>query len=517
MLERERYCRARLTQPAAPQLIPSASPGPATVAHAERWRASIRRNVGSPVLRRAWRTPAAAATLLDIVIVGNLGAVAAVALFGGFDIGIWRASSAAKPVLILLLVAPVRLALPVHTGAWRLVAAWSQSPRSLSARLVRHHAVRDVLPMASAVTLMMVVVGFLANALIEPQRQSSLPGELRWQKLLEPFAVWDGAWYFDIATRGYYHDPNGQSSIAFFPLYPLVVRAAAWPFGSSAEAFLLAGVVVSSAAFLGALVVVHRLAVHMTGSTEVGRRAALYLAVFPFSFYFTRLYTESLFLLLTVSAVWLATQSRWLPAGVAGALAAATRPNGIVIAVPLVLMACADRPAAAVLIRRISQLATVAAGPVAYSGYVYWLTGDPLAWMRAQEHWGYSIWHLPSRHLVTIATDVEQMGLYRYVLQGGDAPYELLYAIVAIGALALVPRVVSVCGVGLGAYVVVSVLIPLSGNMLVGMGRYVSVLFPLFIALATLTSRRVHDVTLVASSLLLAVLLALFVGWRPLY
>jgi hypothetical protein len=109
------------------------------------------------------------------------------------------------------------------------------------------------------------------------------------------------------------------------------------------------------------------------------------------------------------------------------------------------------------------------------------------------------------------------MGLYRYVLQGGDAPYELLYAVVAIGALALAPRVVSVCGVGLGAYVVVCVLIPLSGNMLVGMGRYVSVLFPLFIALATLTSRRVHEVTLVASSLLLAVLLALFVGWHPLY
>lgn len=492
-------------------------PAPSSVKLPKDWLASVGRTVGLLVPGRAWRSPVATATLLDAVIVGNLGAVVAVALFGGFDIGIWSASSAAKPLLILLLVGPVRLALPLEAGAGRLVVALSRSSESAWARLVRQQEVRDVLPIASAVMLMTFLVGFLANALIQPQRAISLPGQLRWQTFVEPFAVWDGAWYFDIATRGYHYAPDGQSSVAFFPLYPLVVRAVAWPFGSSAEATLFAGIAVSSIAFLAALIVVHRLAAHMTGSIETARRATLYLAVFPFSFYFTRFYTEALFLLLTVSAIWLATRGRWLPAGLAGALAAATRPNGIVIALPLVIMACSDRPAPGVLVRRIIQLAAVATGPLAYSGYVYWWTGDPLAWLHAQEHWGYTLWHLPSRHLVTIATDVEQMGLYRYVLQGGAAPYEFLYATVAVAALMLVPRVVSVCGVALGAYVVVSVFIPLSGNVLVGMGRYVSVLFPLFIAFATLTSRRLHEVTLVASSLLLAVLLALFVGWHPLF
>jgi hypothetical protein len=81
----------------------------------------------------------------------------------------------------------------------------------------------------------------------------------------------------------------------------------------------------------------------------------------------------------------------------------------------------------------------------------------------------------------------------------------------------MVPRVASVCGTGLAAYVLVGVLIPLSGNMLVGMGRYVAVLFPLFIVMATLTSRRLHELVLVISSVLLAVLLVLFVGWRPLF
>ena len=510
--DRERYCAACLppgsTSTHAISVAKRFAPSAAMDRRAGAWT-----NAESPMFGRAWRVTAA--TLLDAVIVGNLGAVVAVTFLGGFDIGIWSASSAAKPVLILLLVAPMRLALPLGTAAGRLVAAWSRASASAWARL--DQATRDVVPIASAVTLMLCVVGFLANALVEPLRPTSLPGQLRWQTFLEPFAVWDGAWYFDIATRGYHYASDSQSSVAFFPLYPLLVQAAAWPWGSSAEATLLAGFAISSIAFLAALIVLHRLAVHMTGSTETARRAALYLAVFPFSFYFTRFYTEAVFLLLTVSAVWLATQSRWLLAGVAGALAAATRPNGIVIAVPLVIMACTGRPAAAVLIRRITQLAIVAAGPLAYSGYVYSLTGDPLAWLRAQQHWGYTLWHLPSRHLVTIATDLDQVGLYQYLLQGGDAPYELLYATVAIAALMLVPRVVSVCGLALGAYVAVSVVIPLSGNVLEGMGRYVSVLFPLFIALGTLRSRRFHEVMLVASSLLLAVLFGLFVSWHPLY
>jgi hypothetical protein len=466
-------------------------------------------------LVREWQTPAA--RLLDVIIVANTGGLIAFLLVGGFDLGVWSVSSLAKPVLVLLLLVPARLALPCPGGTRSFIASVSRGAELVWARLAVHAAIRDILPIASAVMAMMFVVGCLANILFEPQRSTSLPGQLLWQKFLESFAVWDGAWYFDIARRGYYYVPDGQSSIAFFPLYPLLVRAVAWPFGSSAEATLLAGVALSCAAFLAALIVLHRLTAHITGSPETARRAALYLAVFPFSFYFTRVYTEALFLLLTVTAIWWATQSRWLLAGIAGALAAATRPNGIVIAVPLVIMAFGDRPTVTTALRRLSGLSVVAAGPLIYSAYVYSLTGDPFLWLRAQEHWGYSLWHLPSRHLVTIAKHVEEMGLYHYLVQGGDAPYELLYATVALGSLALVPRVVSVCGVGLAAYVVVSLLIPMSGNVLVGMGRYVSVLFPLFIALATVTSPRVHEAILIASSLFLAVLLALFVGWYPLY
>ena len=80
------------------------------------------------------------------------------------------------------------------------------------------------------------------------------------------------------------------------------------------------------------------------GNRETARRTVLYVAVFPFAFFFTQVYTESLFLLTSVSAVTAAVVSRWGWAGFFGGLAALTRPNGILIAIPLGLLALVGRP-----------------------------------------------------------------------------------------------------------------------------------------------------------------------------
>jgi len=88
------------------------------------------------------------------------------------------------------------------------------------------------------------------------------------------------------------------------------------------------GVVLSySCLFLG-LVALHRLTSTRFGDRETARRTVLYVAVFPFAFFFTMVYTESLFLCLSVSAVAAATASRWGLAGALGFLVALTRPNG---------------------------------------------------------------------------------------------------------------------------------------------------------------------------------------------
>src|SRR5918995_5399805 len=95
--------------------------------------------------------------------------------------------------------------------------------------------------------------------------------------LLAPLARWDSVWYLRIADSGY---GDSAPRAAFFPLYPLLVRTLATPFGASEPALLLAAYALSLAAFLGALFLLHRLA-----ELELGRRLArpalLLLAVFP--------------------------------------------------------------------------------------------------------------------------------------------------------------------------------------------------------------------------------------------
>ena len=83
--------------------------------------------------------------------------------------------------------------------------------------------------------------------------------------------------------------------------------------------------------------------------------------------------------------------------------------------------------------------------------------------------------------------------------------------------VALVPSVFARLGLALGAYVAVSLCVPLTGNALEGIGRYAATLFPVFMLLGTVTSRRVHEAILVGSALVLSLLSGLFVTFYPVY
>ena len=95
--------------------------------------------------------------------------------------------------------------------------------------------------------------------------------------------------------------------------------------------------------------------------------------------------------------------------------------------------------------------------------------------------------------------------------------YYLIHAVVALAAIALTPRVFTRLGPALGCYVAASLYVPLTGNALEGIGRYVATLFPYFMLLGTVRSRRAQDAILVVSALGLAFLLTLFVTLHPIY
>lgn len=460
-------------------------------------------------------------SLIELAIALEAAALLVIVMAGGFSIGWVSAHDAWKPTLWLLLLVPARL---VAGGPPALLLRWRSIRRRVEpwvARLAEwlraRPAIGDIVFAVMVSRVTSLAAAFLVNILFPPERRRPFVMPFASQKFAEIFAAWDSGWYFDIARRGYYFYPDGQSSVAFFPLYPLLMRIVAWPFGGSDRALWLAGILISYAAFVAALAVLHDLAERMTGSRESARRAVLYIAIFPFSFFFARVYTESLFLLVSLLAVAAAVRSTWWIAGVFGALAALTRPNGVLIAIPLLCLALAGRPDVRTLLKRGVALSIVPLALAGYSFYVYGLTGDPLAWLGAQRHWQYSLWHPPWRQLVSLAASIGQHGPYDVFFSSKYAPYQIVHGTIAFLVLLLTPVVFKRLGLALGAYTLAGVLVPLSASDLQGIGRYTAVLFPLFIALGTLRSDRLHEALLVVSALFLAVFAGLFVTLHPIF
>jgi hypothetical protein len=148
--------------------------------------------------------------------------------------------------------------------------------------------------------------------------------------LTAPASAWDAGSYLAIAQNGY---SPGLYLRAYFPAYPTLVRAGAW----SPRATLITAIVVALAAFAAALYLLHRLV-----SLECGARAAdltvAAVAFSPMALFFSAAYTESLFLALSVGCFYAARRGWWARAGVAGALAAATRTTGVLLLVPLLVL-----------------------------------------------------------------------------------------------------------------------------------------------------------------------------------
>jgi hypothetical protein len=441
---------------------------------------------------------------------------------GGFSLGFLSVHRFAKPFLLLLVLASIRVAVPrpswlsrVIVGAWRRARARVEA---LDQRTPWAAAASDALVAVLTVHLVSKGTAFLSNLLVPAARPRPFPMPFESTKLAETFAAWDSGWYFDISQRGYYWSSSGQSSLAFFPLYPLLIRALAWPFGGGDRALWLAGIALSYVCLFLGLAVLHRLtATTFDGNREAARRTVLYVAVFPFAYFFTQVYTESLFLLTSVSAVAAAVASRWGWAGVFGALAALTRPNGILVAVPLGLLALAGRPRLGELVRRGLALALVPLGFGTYCVFAYRLSGDPLGWLRAQAQWGYTVGNRPWVELMRLLDGLERQGLYGYFFSDPLAPYYFIHGMVALVFVALTPSVFTRVGFALGAYLVVSLYVPLTGNALEGIGRYAATLFPAFMLLGAITSRRVHEAILIGSALVLSLLTSLFAGFYPIY
>ena len=150
---------------------------------------------------------------------------------------------------------------------------------------------------------------------------------------LNPWTTFDSRHYIDIAQAGY----NPLRS-AFFPLYSLSMRLLGGPHATQ-NTLAFCGILISNAAFLGALWLLFLLTRDEWGE-DVARRAVWIEAFFPAAAFSAAVYTESLFLFLSLGLFWTARQKKWAWSALFGLLAGLTRNSGPILFLALLF----DRP-----------------------------------------------------------------------------------------------------------------------------------------------------------------------------
>jgi hypothetical protein len=266
---------------------------------------------------------------------------------------------------------------------------------------------------------------------------------------------WDGAYYVGIARTGYGAVDVEFPRWAFFPGLPGVIRVLRELGDEEVLVFALNQLVL-----LVALAGVHRIA-QRHGSERASMLAVWSLALFPASFVFSMTYASSLFLAVSVWAFVLVDEHHDVLAGLLAAGAALLRPNGIVVAVSLVVAVWSVRRAVVVVAPALVAVA-------AWCWYCYERTGDALVFLSTKERW----------------QEITAVGLV-----DGDAKWSVLpHAGLAIAAIVVVVwqrrRMPA-------AFLVLTALslLPSLVTGMVGLARYANECFPPFVAAGQVLER----------------------------
>ncbi len=372
--------------------------------------------------------------------------------------------------------------------------------------------------------------------------------------LFEGWARWDAFWYRSIAEDGYVYYPGVQSSVAFFPGYPLLVRFVALAVGNVFVAGSLTTLVCGLLAARGLWVwLTSRMSVRAAGVT-----LALVL-LYPFSWYlFGAVYADALFLAAAIGAFVAVDRDRMWTAGLLGFVASASRPTGVAVAVGLVLVTLEKRNVARQVVASAVD-ATVAAaepasslaatagsssGPADGTGatdrldleatrsrpgllgrdrrrprplHALWLRFDPRGFRRQDAPLVLAFGGLLA-YMAYLGVRFGHPLLFSEIqgVKGWDQPagwstwlklpaWQKLHedpfsdaglmivvqCTLTLVALALVPRVAKRFGWGYAAFVVAAVAIPLFGSKdFVGLGRYLLPAFPCLAVVGEALARR---------------------------
>lgn len=325
---------------------------------------------------------------------------------------------------------------------------------------------------ARVVVGMMLVVAHLTVAHLRPGNLAAL------LRVHQGLLGWDAGWYQSIAAHGY--AASGRQSLRFFPAFPLAGRVLGWIPGISPGTGLL---IVANACSLAAMAVLWILVERDLGDRWLARRSVWLLALAPPAFTLVMAYAEGALLLCTTVTLLAIRTGRWWWAALAGLVAGAVRPVGLLLIIPVVIEAYrtgrTDRSAGALISRSVAVLAPVV-GTGAYLAWVSRAFGDAFLPFRLQDQPGHrgvitspfaSMWN----NLVA-ATHGHHLGSALHI------PWVILCVVLLVVAFRRLP-------LSYAAFAAAVLVVSVASSNLDSFERYALSGFPLVIAASTLTSR----------------------------
>jgi hypothetical protein len=459
------------------------------------------------------------ATLLTLLPGGCIAALAAWHVYARYfarrsDVPYARALRLDAASWAALLIMWAGLLAPIGANATGRAVALAVGGFALAKIIVAaycNRTVRDV-----AITFLVTRVAILVVAEIAAIVVGQRPGihyAASTNPALAVWGRWDAEHYLKIATDGY-----SGTEMAFFPLYPMLIRG----IGGLTGNHLIAGLLISTIASFFGLLFFYKLVEHQY-DRAVAHRATFYVSIFPTAVFFSAVYSESLFFALTVASFYYIRERKWLSAGALGCCAALTRVEGVLLAVPFLIewlttiFGSGKPPVAALravfkypvsgVLRPLAGLALVPLGLAAYMSYLWVLTGDPLYFSHVQSHWG--------RHLAlpweSVAHSFRLMTQAHAEQTVTNSALEVAFTALMLGVL--------IAGFwrlrpSYSVYMALSILIPMSTSSLMSMPRFALVLFPMFVMFALWGARASVNNAIVAFSLpILGLYTVLFADW----
>lgn len=329
-------------------------------------------------------------------------------------------------------------------------------------------------------------------------------------RALDPLVRWDAFWYLSVAEVGYVADARqvGQQNVAFFPAYPVAIRAGrALGIPPIPGALLISNLALAAAACLFYRFVARRFSV-----TAARWTVGLWL-LYPTSFFGSVPYSESLAALCGV--LWLAVivERRYAVAGLWAGVASAVRPTGVLLG----LACCEGMFTRGRRREALVGLALCGLGLAGYMTWLWWQFDDPFLFTEVQRHWrpeASATWN-PLRWLLLVLS-----GLAFPVAAVATGEPSLLLSSRTVDPWLLVwgaawlPAVYRRFGWGLSLATGAMFVMPLATGGLASFGRFTWLMLPLFLASGlVLASNRARWIVAGGYAVLLVLLSALYGGY----